>query len=327
MRTAAMIPILFTGGTISMRQDPSIGGAIPALSGRDILAATRGIEEVADFEIEEWGAYPGPHMTVERMWALRNRIAEHLQRAEVDGVVVTHGTDTLEESAYLNARTIAPEKPIVFTGAMRTASELGWDGPANLIDSVRVAASAESRGYGVMVTLSGRVFAGLDVTKTHTYLLDAFESPGLGPLAVIDDGEVVFRRALPPAPAPLTPPSPALPIDVVPAYPGADARLLDASRREALGVVVAALGRGNVPPDMVPGIGRWIDDGKPVVIASRALRGRVGKTYGYPGGGRRLHEMGAIFAGSRRPQQARIELSLGLGAGLTGSDLRRLFAE
>jgi L-asparaginase len=322
-----LIPILFTGGTISMRHDALVGGAVPALSGRDILAATRGIEEVADYEVEEWGAYPGPHMTVERMWALRNRIAEHLERPEVDGVVVTHGTDTIEESAYLNARTIDAEKPIVFTGAMRNASELGWDGPSNLIDAVRVAASEESRGYGVMLTISGRVFAGLDVTKAHTHLLDAFESPGLGPIGVIDDGEVIFRRALPPAPPLLVPPAPALPIDIVPAYPGADARLLDASRTDALGVVVAAMGRGNVPPAMVPGIERWIGAGKPVVIASRALRGRVGRTYGYPGGGRRLHDMGAIFGGSRRPQQARIELSLGLGSGLTTPELRRLFEE
>lgn len=320
-----MIPILFTGGTISMRHDPSIGGAIPTLSGRDILAATRGIEEVADIEVEEWGAYPGPHMTVERMWALRNRIAEHLERPEVDGVVVTHGTDTIEESAYINARTSASPKPIVFTGAMRTASELGWDGPSNLIDAVRVAVSAESRGYGVMVTMSGRVFAGLDVTKAHTHLLDAFESPGLGPIAVIDDGEVIFRRALPPAPPVLVPPTPALPIDIVPAFPGADARLLDASREVALGVVVAAMGRGNVPPAMVPAIERWMGEGKPVVITSRGLRGRVGKTYGYLGGGRRLHELGAIFAGSRRPQQARIELSLALGTGVTGGHLRVLF--
>jgi L-asparaginase len=322
-----MIPILFTGGTISMRHDPSIGGAIPALSGRDILAATRGLDEVADVEIEEWGAFPGPHMTVERMWALRNRIAEHLGRPEVDGVVVTHGTDTLEESAYLNARTIAPEKPIVFTGAMRTASELGWDGPSNLIDAARVAAHNESRGYGVMVVISGRVYAGLDVTKAHTYLLDAFESPGLGPLGVLDDGQVVYRRALPPAPPPLAVTNPALPIDIVPAYSGADARLLDASCEQALGVVIAAMGRGNIPPAMVPGVERWVAEEKPVVIASRALRGRVGKTYGYPGGGRRLHDLGAMFAGSRRPQQARIELSLALGARLAGSELRRLFEE
>ena len=310
-----------------MRHDSSLGGAIPALSGRDLLAATRGIEAVADLELEEWGAYPGPHMTLERMWMLRNRIGEHLERPEVDGVVITHGTDTLEESAYLTARTIASEKPIVFTGAMRTASDLGWDGPSNLIDAVRVAASKESRGYGVMVAISGRVFAGLDVTKAHTHLLDAFESPGLGPIGVIDDGHVIFRRALPPAPPLLVPPSPALPIDIVPAYPGADARLLDASRGEALGVVLAAMGRGNVPPAMVPGIERWLAVGKPVVVASRALRGRVGRTYGYPGGGRRLHDMGAIFAGSRRPQQARVELSLALGAGVSGPELRALFEE
>ncbi|HJU69171.1 MAG TPA: asparaginase [Gemmatimonadaceae bacterium] len=322
-----MIPILFTGGTISMRQDPSVGGAIPTLSGRDILAATRGIEDVADFEVEEWGSYPGPHMTLERMWSLRNRIAEHLQRPEVDGVVVTHGTDTLEESAYLNARTITADKPIVFTGAMRTASELGWDGPSNLIDAVRVAANPESRGHGVMVAMSGRVFAGLDVTKAHTHLLDAFESPGLGPIGVIDDGQVIFRRALPPAPPLLAPPAPAVPVDIVAAYPGADARLLDAARLDALGVVIAAMGRGNVPPAMVPGIERWIGAGMPVVIASRAPRGRVGRTYGYPGAGRRLHDLGAVFAGSRRPQQARIELSLALGAGLQGGELRRLFEE
>ena len=322
-----VISVLFTGGTISMRHDSALGGAIPALSGRDILAATRGIEEVADVEVEEWGTYPGPHMTLDRMWMLRNRIAEHLSRPEVDGVVVTHGTDTLEESAYLNARTIPSDKPIVFTGAMRTASELGWDGPANLMDAVRVAASEESRGYGVMVALSGRVFAGLDVTKAHTHLLDAFESPGLGPIGVIDDGQVIFRRALPPSPPLLVPTALALPIDTVMAYPGADSRLVDASRQQALGIVIAALGRGNIPPAMVNGVERWIEAAKPVVIASRALRGRVGKTYGYDGGGRRLHDLGALFAGSRRPQQARIELSLALGAGLGDAELRRLFED
>lgn len=264
-----------------MRHHPSVGGAIPTFSG-DIMAATRGIEDVADVEIEEWGAHPGPHMTIERMWSLRNRIARHLERPDVDGIVVAHGTDTIDESAYLNARTVASEKPIVFTGAMRTASELGWDGPSNLIDTVRVAASAESRGYGVMVMISGRVFAGLDVTKAHTYLLDAFESPGLGPIGVIDDGEVVFRRALPPSPPLLVPPSPALPIDIIPAYAGADARLLDASRDVALGVVIAAMGRGNVPPARVPGVERWVASGTPVVVASRALRGRVGTTLWVP---------------------------------------------
>jgi len=320
-----MIPLLFTGGTISMRQDTTLGGAVPALSGAEILAATRGIGEVAEVEVEEWGRYPGPHMTTELLWALRNRIEEHLARASVDGVVVTHGTDSLEESAYLTARSIQSEKPVIFTGAMRTASDLGWDGPANLLDAVRVAASAESRGYGVLVVMSGRVYAGIDVTKAHTHMLDAFESPGLGPVGVIDDGAVIFRRALPDQPAVLCPERLGAPVDIVFAWAGADERLLDASRLTARGLVLAGMGRGNVPPAMVPGVERWVADGKPVVITSRAGRGRVGRTYGYPGGARRLGELGALLGGSRRPQQARIDLMLALGAGLRGAELRELF--
>ena len=321
-----MIVILFTGGTISMRHDPAAGGAVPALSAREILAATRGVEGVADVRVEDWGAFPGPHMTAERMWALRSRVGELLTDPAVEGVVVTHGTDTLEESAYLTARSVASAKPVVFTGAMRTASDLGWDGPANLLDAVRVAASEDARGYGVMVVMGARVFSALDVTKAHTHLLDAFESPGLGPVGVVDDGAVIFRRALPPAAPALAPAAPATPVDIVLAFAGCDARLLDASRTTARGVVVAAMGRGNVPPAMADGIEPWIGEGKPVVIASRALRGRVGWTYGYPGGGRRLHELGAVFAGSRRPQQARIDLMLALGCGMGPDELRELFA-
>jgi L-asparaginase len=213
----------------------------------------------------------------------------------------------------------------VFTGAMRAASDLGWDGPANLLDAALVAASGEAIGYGVMVVMGGRIFAGVDVTKAHTHLLDAFESPGLGPIGVIDDGRVIFRRAMPPAGPVLDPPAPGLPIDIVPAYAGADARLVEACRSTSRGLVVAAMGRGNVPPSMADGIARWIADGKPVVVASRAMRGRVGPTYGYAGGGRRLVEMGVMFAGSRRPQQARIELALAVGSGASPEEISQVF--
>src|SRR5689334_13486745 len=101
-----MIVLLFTGGTISMRHDPTAGGAVPTLSGKDILALAPGIDAIAPLEIDDWGAYPGPHMTVERMWALRRRIVEHLARPDVDGIVLTHGTDSLEETAYLVARSV-----------------------------------------------------------------------------------------------------------------------------------------------------------------------------------------------------------------------------
>src|SRR5258708_7980557 len=246
-----MIVLVFTGGTISMRHDATAGGAVPSLRGRDILALAPGIDRDADLEVDDWGAYPGPHMTVERMWALRRRLLEHLGRADVDGIVVTHGTDSLEESAYLMARSISTVKPVVFTGAMRTSSDLGWDGPGNLGAAVRVAASPASRGQGAMVVMSDRIYSALDVTKVHTSLLDAFDSPGLGPLGVVDDGAVIFRRPLPSEVETLEPGSLGTPVDIVYAWAGADSRLLVASQESALGIVVAAMGRGNVPPEML----------------------------------------------------------------------------
>src|SRR5687768_9589514 len=208
-----MIVILFTGGTIAMRNEAGGPGASAPLTSSEILQATRGIHSVTGVETEGWGSFPGPHMTVERMWALRNRIREHIARPDVTGVVVTHGTDTLEESAYLVARSLPPEKPIVFTGAMRTVSDLGWDGPANLLEAVRVAASPETRGFGAMVVISGQIFAALDATKTNTHLLDAFESPGFGPLGVLDEGELIVHREMPPMPPIVDPRALATPVD------------------------------------------------------------------------------------------------------------------
>jgi L-asparaginase len=321
-----MIVLVFTGGTISMRHDPTAGGAVPTLTGHDIIALAPGIDQLAHLDVDDWGAFPGPHMTPDRMWALRGRILEHVARPEVEGVVVTHGTDSLEETAYLVARSVSSDKPIVFTGAMRTSSELGWDGPGNLGASIRVAASVEARGQGVLVVMSDRVFTALDVTKAHTYMVDAFDSPGLGPIAVLDDGRVVFRRSIHVPPAIVNASELAQPVDIVYTFAGSDSRLLDASREHGRGraIVIAGMGRGNVPVAMLDGIDRWIAEDKPVVITSRVGRGRVGHTYGYVGGGRRLAERGAIFAGARRPQQARLDVMLGLGAGLDVAGLREL---
>lgn len=317
---------LFTGGTISMRRDAREGGAVPSLSAEEILGAARGVDAVARVTAEQWGHFPGPHMTVARQWALRGRIAELVADPAVDGLVVTHGTDTLEETAYLVARSVATAKPVVFTGAMRAASDLGYDGPQNLLDAVRVAAAPEGRAHGVVVVMGGGIFAALEDTKAHTHQLDAFEAPGLGPLGSIDDDHVLFRRRLVNVPPVLAPAAPAEPVDIVTTWSGADARLLDASREGgARGVVVAAMGRGNVPPEVVPGIARWVESGRPVVITSRVGRGRVGQTYAYPGGGRKLYELGALFAGARRPAQARVDLMLALGAGYGADALRALF--
>ena len=217
-----MIVIIFTGGTISMKHDAAQGGAVPTLSGEEIVQATRGLADVAAVEVDQWGMFPGPHMTVARMWEVRNRIAGHLARPEVDGVVVTHGTDALEESAYIVARSLPAGKPIVFTGAMRPASDLGWDGPANLLDAARAAASPLSKGKGTLVCLGERIHSALEVTKTHTEARDAFESPSLGALGDIDEGHVSYRRNLIEIPPPLTPLQPVEPVAIVHLWAGAD---------------------------------------------------------------------------------------------------------
>jgi L-asparaginase len=321
-----VIAIVFTGGTISMRIDPTAGGAVPTLTGAKLVDLAPGIQSIAQLEIHEWATMPGAHLTVDQMWALRGYLADLVARPDIDGVVVTQGTDTIEETSYLTHRALVTPKPIVFTGAMRTSEDLGWDGPSNLSDSVRVAASPDAVGLGVLVVFNSRIYTASDVTKVHTHMLDAFDSPGLGPLGVLDEGRVLFRRSLPICErAARVPEKPATPVDIVYAYAGADGRLLDALRAEGRGVVVAALGRGNTPLAMYEAIRRWIADGKPVVITSRAARGRVGPTYGFPGGGRSLSDAGAIFAGARRPAQARIDLMLALGSGLRGDELIAAF--
>jgi L-asparaginase len=320
-----MIVFMFTGGTISMKADPGTGGPVPALRGAQLLAAVPGIERVGALEVDEWAIMPGAHLTVDQLWALRSRIADHIARRDVDAVIVAQGTDTIEESAYLAARSISTSKPIIFTGAMRTSDELSWDGPANLLAAVRVAASPDARGHGVLVVFAGQIFSAADVTKIHTHLLEAFGSPGLGPLGIVDGEAVVFRRRLSSHAPVLAPQQLASPVDIVYAYAGGDGRLLDAARETGVGVVLAALGRGNTNPPIFAAVKRWLADGRPVVITSRTHHGRVGPTYGFPGGGRSLHDAGAIFAGALRPQQARIDLMLALGAGLSGPALAAVF--
>lgn len=315
--------LLATGGTISMRRDAERGGAVPRLSGREILEAVPGVEEVARLEVREFGRYPGPHMTIERMWELRTAVLDAF-RDGIDGVVITHGTDTIEETAYLLDRSLPADVPVVITGAMRNSSELSWDGPANLMSAVEVAASREARGRGTMVVMDEEIVQGAEVVKTHTEAAGTFRSPNWGPLGITDKGQALFYRESR-RKAALAPDRPVTPVDLVKMVAGADARLVEASLDSgAHGIVLEALGRGNVPPAVVPGIRRWVDAGKPVTVASRSQRGRVLDTYAYEGGGHQLREMGAIFADHLSGQQARIELMLALG--VHGGDVERVRA-
>lgn len=295
-----------------------MGGAVPALSGEEILAHVPGWDAVGQVEVREFGRYPGPHMTIDRMWELREAVLRAADE-RFDGIVVTHGTDTIEETAFLLDRSLAIRQPVVITGAMRNISELSWDGPANLMGALLVAASHEAKGRGAVVVIDDRIIQGAEVVKTHTDEFGTFQSPNWGPLGVVDDGRALFyresrRRAV------LSPGKPAWPVDLVKIVAGADSRLIDASLESgAVGIVLEALGRGNVPPDVVPGIMRWVDRGLPVVLTSRSQRGRVLDTYAYAGGGHELREMGVIFGDHLSGQQARIELMLAVGA--LGSDV------
>jgi L-asparaginase len=313
--------LLATGGTISMRQDAQAGGAVPSLTGREIVEAVPGIDRIAELEVREFGRFPGPHMTIERMWELRAAVLEAFA-AGFQGVVVMHGTDTIEETAYLLDRSLPAEIPVVITGAMRNSSELSWDGPANLMSAVEVAASPEARGRGTMVVMDEEIVQGAEVVKTHTEQAGTFRSPNWGPLGLTDKGRALFYRESRRKPA-LAPERPVTPVDLIKIVAGADSRLVDASLDSgAHGVVIEAMGRGNVPPAVLPGIRRWIEAERPVVVASRSSRGRVLDTYAYEGGGHQLREMGCIFADHMTGQQARIELMLALG--VHGGDVAKV---
>ena len=323
-----MIHLLFTGGTISMQRDPVAGGNVPAHGGEALVAFAGGLDRISPYRIENWAKLPACHLGPDRLWALRERVRQIAESGEVQGIVIAHGTDTLEETAYLLDRTLDRKVPVAITGAMRTSSDDGWDGPRNLLDAATVAASHQSAGRGVMVVFNGRVFAGRAAVKTHTTDLDAFTAPHGGVLGRVADGRVLYeagQRDSGPALSGangaegqlsvLPPPRLSARIALVPMVVGDDGGMLDLVRPSHDGVVVAAFGSGNIPPGAVPAIARWIEEAKPVVLGTRCPTGVVSPLYAFDGGGARLVAMGAIPAGPRTLSQARMELMIAVSAG------------
>lgn len=321
------VAVFFTGGTISMKFDPAVGAAVPSLSGQEILASVPRATDVAEIEVIEFGRFPGPHMTPRLMMRLSAQVAEALARDEVDGAVVTHGTDALEETAYLLDLTLRSEKPVAVVGALRNSSELGWDGPSNLLSAIRVAASDRARNLGVVVVMNETVLAASEATKTHTESFDSFQSPNFGPLGVIDGGEIIIRR-LPSPVCHLETRGVAEPVWLIKVAAGFDSTLIDACiEAGAKGLVIEAMGRGNVPGEVMPGIRRAISSKIPVVVVSRCLRGRVHESYGYEGGGKQLLDAGVIFADFLNGQKARIKLMLALTITEDPARLKNLFRQ
>lgn len=311
-----MIHLLATGGTIAMQRSAAAGGNLPALDARGLLELAGDPDFAGAIEAEDWERLPAVHRGPERMWALRSRVADLLEAPGLTGIVVTHGTDTLEEIAYLLARTLSPAMPIVVTGAMRTSSDADWDGPRNLRDAIRVAAHSESRGRGCVVVFAGRILRGTDAVKLDAFAPDAFRSVHSDQLGTVDEDAVRFTHPRDARPAPLAAKDLQAPVGLIPLTLGDDGSLLELARPRFAGVVLEAFGRGNCPPGILPSVRRWLDEGKPVVLATRCPFGEVGGEYAFEGGGGQLLRLGVLPAGPRAASLARLELALCLSAGV-----------
>jgi L-asparaginase len=310
------VVVVSTGGTITMRPDHVTGALVPAVSAA-VLVEMLAWPEAPPLELDDFACVPSFDMHGRLALSLAERVREHAARAEVAGVVVGHGTDTMEETVYLVDRVLDSDKPVVLTGAQLSAAEADSDGPRNLRSAIRVALAPEARGRGALVCFAGEVHAAREVRKVHTTALAAFASPGYGPLGHVDGNHVVFGRR-PERRPPLRVPSGAFEerVDLIRLYAGADARLLRASLASgARAVVLEGTGRGNANEQVLEGVREAVAAGVPIVVCSRCVAGRVEPVYGR-GGGRDLAEAGALFAGDLAGPKVRVLLQLALGAGL-----------
>ncbi len=308
------VVVVSTGGTIAMRPDPATGKLVPAVSGDELLELLAW-PQAPSLELDDFARVPSFDVHGQLALELARRVSEHANRPDVAGVVVTHGTDTMEESVYLVDRLLGSDAPVVLTGAQRGADQADSDGPRNFRDAIRVAASKEARGRGAVIAFAGELHAAREVRKVHTSALRAFASPGYGPIGHVDGERVVFRRSPERGPA-LRAPERLAPVDLIRLYAGSDARFLRTSLQSgARAIVLECTGRGNANQQVVDGVREAAADGVPVVVCSRCVEGRVEPVYGR-GGGRDLAEAGALFAGDLAGPKARMLLQLALGAGI-----------
>jgi L-asparaginase len=320
------ILIVFTGGTFSMKIDKKkSGGAVPRYSGEELLKKIPDAKKLANISFYDFGKYPGPHVTPEIMMELSKQLKRKLAEKKYDGIVITHGTDTLEETAYLIDLTIKTEIPIVFTGSMRNSSEPNWDGPKNLIDSILVCLYENSKGMGTLVCMHGEVNAASEVTKIFSNEFETFQSLDFGTLGFVENGRVVYNR-LPRFLEIINTDKINTNVDLLTVYAGMDEKFFRHSADSgANGLVIEALGVGNVPPAAFKGVEYVIKKNIPVVLVSRCPAGETDNIYSYPGAGKHLHDLGVIFTDYLNGQKARIKLMLALSKTTDRKILKKIF--
>ena len=316
------VALLATGGTIACRPGPN-GRLVPGLTPEELVASVPGLEQIAAISVESMQRVSGFDMGPERMTEVAFRARELLGSGAVDGVVVTHGTDTIEETMYM-CEMLAGEAtargPIVFACAMRAPSEAGADGPRNLLNAVRIAASPVARGRGVLLSVNDRIHCAAWVTKLNTLHVDTFESVRGGPVGSVLAHEPVFALD-----SPNSPRGQGIrgEVPLVKAYTGMQIDVFDWHLDGGIdGLVVEGTGAGNVPSPVAPGIERLLGADIPVIVTSRCPYGLPLSPYGGPGGGATLDDLGVLRAGHLNGPKARLALMVGLHETSSTAELR-----
>lgn len=318
--------VLTLGGTIAMTRTAASPGVTPTLTGSDLVGAVPGLQDTAEVIVEDFRQMPGASLAIDNIVSLVGR----LKRADhegINGIVVTQGTDTLEETAYLTDLYYQGSAPVVFTGAMRTAEAAGADGPGNLLAAVQTAVSAQVRGAGVLVVLGDEIHAARHVRKMHTTSPRAFASPDAGPLGRVVEGTTRLHHSLKPIP-PVPLPVGALPqVEIITASLGSSGTLLEGLESKVAGLVVAAFGAGHVSDTWCSRL-EALAAVMPVVLASRIGTGPVlTSTYAFPGSESDLLARGLIGAGTLDPYKARLLLIAHLAAGTPRSKITKAFLD
>lgn len=290
------VAVVSTGGTIAMAAEQ--GGASPDLSGADLVNSVPGLEAVADVSVHDQSNLPSAHFTVESLLDLVEQIRTLDSDPTVDGIVVTQGTDVMEESAYFVDLCYDGDTPVAFTGAMRNPSLASPDGPGNLLSSAKVL--THDHASGTLVVFNDRILPARDGLKAHSMNLDTFRSPEFGPLGVVEEDRVVWRRT-PVDPDPTFDPpldAEAFPdsvhaVTVTMDMPPAQIR----AARDADGLCLAATGAGHVPTRILPALEELREDEVPIVVTTRCQEGRLARdTYGFRGSEVTLRELGCRFS-------------------------------
>ena len=311
------ILVLHTGGTISMQADAS--GAVVTSQVNPMNHVTNPLKGI-EVHTLDFLNLPSPHIKPKPMLALYHKIKEEADN--YDGVVITHGTDTLEETAYFLDTMEIPHMPIVLTGAMRSSNELGSDGVYNYLSALRVASDDKAADKGVLVVMNDEIHAAKYVTKTHTTNVSTFQTPTHGPLGLIMKQEILyFKTAEPRVRFDLDCIQGLVPI--ISAYAGMTDELIDMLDLEQLdGLVIQAFGAGNVPKETAQKLENLLQKGIPVALVSRCFNGIAEPVYAYQGGGVQLQESGVLFVKELNAQKARLKLLIALNAGLKGQALK-----